>query len=304
MAFEIAESRAARQPHVIYPKRDPSLHMNARKPSLVLWLLCAPVLLGEAPVQLSLELPPPESPTKPPIVHHVFGDQTVQTRCVIDSPMVGGTASLDARLIQLTSGIAAPLGATQELLHESPFETRRPLAVGIPFPATDRPTPIKVHLGLRLQGEPDTITKTDVLFVVYPNDTLKVFREQVVQWTDQESRQLIVVGAGQKLRSFLKTNNIPFEEGGESLPDNPNPKHIYLCDRESPKSLTLLPSIHIIDFRPPSNRLPGVYRETKDGGTLTEITLPVLENLTTGPREQTLLSELIQQTLSQKPISK
>ncbi len=207
-------------------------------------------------------------------------------------------ATLQVDLRQVTGAVTLPLGrhALAEWVVASATPASPLTTVRIPLPELARTA--LVQLRVFGQAEPGRSLCTINLRVYVPTDWNPLAAHLGRTGTD-----LVVVGRETGLREFLKTRNIPFTDGGESIPANLRPDTLVVGVFSKQEWMECLPRLgttsgRLIGMVTDTDLPPGVYTTTSEACSVTKITLPLLKTLSQDPRNEALFLQLIEQHLT------
>lgn len=230
---------------------------------------------------------------------HVFASETTSVDIAIEAPL-GSKLSLLADVTQITSGIAArlsegvSLGAPQDFSNQ----TRQVIQAKIPLPKIERM--IELLVKIRTAGESDTKTAQIGLFrlFVYPADGMKELAGMFSSGGNKTGAMLGVFGAGKNIRAFLEDQKIPFTDLGEGVPEEFRADVIYVGEAKSEEITARLksaPAARVVFFN--EENAPGIYRTTTPEGSVTKITFPILDSLSSNPVSQKIFTDTIFQSI-------
>ncbi|MFA6961372.1 MAG: hypothetical protein WC205_11525 [Opitutaceae bacterium] len=226
----------------------------------------------------------------------------------------GGTATVDLLipasvdranlwfdLRQVSGTMTLPLGEMQPFtglpMEKSPSDNIA--RVGITVPKLERKSQIIVRFFLKTEPP---VNLGLVRLVVYPP----------VDWTPLSRRlkkdgpNLLVFGQEEGLRTFFKSHDIAFADLGGNLPERLENEDLAVgsvTSREwnDRKDRLVSEGGRMIALVADPDALPGVYATPLGVGMVTKVTLPVLAKLSSDPRSEELLFQLIEQQLNSAP---
>ncbi|MDD5348674.1 MAG: hypothetical protein PHQ12_00555 [Chthoniobacteraceae bacterium] len=236
-------------------------------------------------------------PGAQPPAYYGFGGQPVTLELAVETPK-GEPVDIQADLFQRAQTLLAPVQkdiVVAQALNASGFAPYRPLVSWkMPLPAVTRETQMLARFRVRT-GAADWQPAGQVLLTVYPPDFAKEELARVAK--DPGLR----VFGGDALRKFLKAQKTDFEDVGSdlaSLPPSPEDKNLYIGEatsRQLAQWLTANPAWQgsLVVFCTDTPLLPGVFVTTQGGLRLAKVTLPMLDTLSTDPRSQKTLVEVL-----------
>jgi hypothetical protein len=244
---------------------------------------------------VSIEVLPPSS-EKSAVTEDVFGGGTHVIRLTVDAPL-GTKARMVGDLFQLGGDLAVPLGSCLPAGEVLVFtdRTHRVLDLPIKLPAVSRIT----RMQARFQAQCDTGSSEvcQVPFLVYPKDFLASFREGVLA-AQGKGAKLVVLGKSPAIREFFRSRKLPVEDGGDGALSDPQDGNVYFFQGTSDEITRMVPETNrgrFVLFVDNSPLLAGVY--PSDSGRSLKVTLPILKELTTNPRNQRTFAAIVERSL-------
>jgi hypothetical protein len=213
-----------------------------------------------------------------------FDDRTRSIEIDVDGA-AGMTGSLHADLFQVAGQLALPLVKNLELQKTVTLAEATHLRFSLKFPAVKRRTEILVRLTLS-SANPTALG--EIKFEVFPKTTTKELVDAL-----QARGKPVLFGPGNKLRQFLQSQHVPFDDGGEELPDNFTSNLLYIGELKDAAQFQELqdrtPNARVLAFAPDETLPSGVYVT----GKLARVTSPPLDHLPDDPRAQLALTKII-----------
>jgi len=271
---------------------------------LLPWMVCSRLLAAGAPgIAVQWKSQNAASENNPSL--HYFTGQPITFHVNVSAPL-GAHATIIGDLFQATSGDwGAMLFKSRPLSPELTFDQCTALSTTCTLP--DLP-PVKARtrfllkMGVRLADEPK---------VVHPTGTAEIFvypRQSIVEWkaaftsllAHAGMTRVAVFGNGTSLRTYLRRQQIPFDDLGATWPQVLDATSLYLGD--SPLRLfaagSSIPGMHEVLFMASTGDpgiLPGIDSVTNgSGGTTVNVTLPgILDHLEDDPRSQEAFMTII-----------
>ncbi len=228
----------------------------------------------------------------PDLLYNVFGGQPVKLDLWLRIGGAGGKVDLTADLVQKANALAAPLAKDVPLAGGIAFggQPSGRITVSLPFPKVRGETQVVALFRFKSGGK--TIPAGKAVFNVYPAD---FFKDRMQDITG--TMRLEIFGGDKRLGDFLKSREIKFTDGSDTLPDNPAAGGVYagsIGAKELAQWLDAHPVWHggLIVFCGDTGLLPGVFVEARGDGRMAKVTLPLLDNISTDPRSQETLAEI------------
>jgi hypothetical protein len=235
--------------------------------------------------------PTPQNPA-------VFGnrDEILELEIVADATQ---NASLRADLFQIAGSMAMPLSKRLHLRDGLAFSGASPqrVRVAMKFPEVKERAQILVHLSLFPSGpQAAAISLGDLQFEVFPSDIARELAA-LLKPKENEASLATIFGSGHKLRDFFATLRVPFDDGGESVPDRLDPARYYFVepsdDHQTQDAVDRRAGVRLVVFAPNESLPLGIYAERSTAGAFIRVTLPLLDDLRTDPRAQLGLIKII-----------
>ncbi len=259
------------------------------------WLVCCALVLAPAHSVLAADtvrLVSLEGRVEPASrLPAVFGNHEERLDLEVDS-MAARAASLHADLFQVAGGLAMPLSKDIHLQDGLTFTNASPqhLRVSIKFPGVKERAEVLVRLALFQNGpQPTPIQLGNLRFEVFPASVTQELKD-LLQSKPDGSAPVVVFGPGQKLRHFLASLHVSFEDGGTGTPDRFDPNCFYFgelaADEQLQQAQDQSTGARMVLFSPDESLPAGVYAERSNPGVLIHVTLPLLDNLADDPRAQ------------------
>jgi hypothetical protein len=205
-----------------------------------------------------------------------------------------------ASIYQLAGAIAAPVSQNIPVVQELPFDHSLAHFENwkLALPAVRHPTGFEVRFAAQSDGGGDWKPVGSVRVVAYPSDLGGQLKELVAAAQTNGAGRIAVFGTSPELKAALQSVSIPFEEAGETLPDELDLSLVYLgqCTSREVESIaarTRTPGRLMIFTHDPSH-LPGIYRTESRGGFVTKVTLPLLLDFARSPQNQNAFLTLLQ----------
>jgi len=239
----------------------------------------------------------------PTVMPAVFGNSNQSIEIEINgSGALSGT--LIADLFQVAGTLAMPLTKNIELQKGVKLSEATRVRITLKLPEALRRMEIVARLALAPDaGAPTRIPLGDLRFDVFPPSTTKEFAG-MLQAKDEAFRPE-VFGPGHKLRQILSDLRIPFEDGGQGVPDNFDSKRLYLGELTETAQFQQLqdraPNARILVFAPDDTLPPGIYLDRGGSSALAHLTAPLLENFADDPRAQIALTKILRLLSSPSP---
>ena len=216
-----------------------------------------------------------------------FDDRTRSIEIEIDGA-AGTTGSLRADLFQVAGQLALPLAKNIELQKTVTLAEATHIRFSLKFPAVQRRTEILARLALIPASGASPIALGEIKFEVFPKSTTKELVDAL-----QGKDKAVLFGPGDKLRQFFKSQHVPFDDGGEELPDNFTSNLLYIGELKDAAQFQQLqdrtPNARLLVFAPDETLPPGVYLT----GKFAHVTAPLLDHLPDDPRAQRTLTKII-----------
>lgn len=231
-------------------------------------------------------------------MYYVFSGQPLKVDLAVETP--GGNAvEIRADLYQKGESLLAPIQkdiVVAKAIHSDGNQLFRPLVSWtLPVPEVKGETQMMARFRITANGTEWT-PAGQILITVYPTgfakDDFSAFGK---------TRGLHIFGSSNRLRSFLKAQKAEFDDAGDdlaSLPPAPDKKGLYLGEataRELADWLVEHPGWrgNIAVFCPDALLLPGVFVTSQGGFKTIKVTLPLLDTLSSDPRAQKTLLEIL-----------
>lgn len=264
--------------------------------ALIPAMLCllATVSLGET--QPVLRVLAPSGPTEP--VYHVTGGQSLKVEMVLESP-ARGSVEIVADLFQKSQSLLAPIQKEILVAKAVPSEENqafRPLVSWtLPIPEVKRTTQMMARFRITSNGTEWT-PAGQILITAYPRNFAKDELDAFAK-----TRGLHLFGSSDRLRHFLKAQQVKFDDAGDdlaALPPTPDEKVVYIGEANSREFADWFATQprwrgNIIVFCSDGALLPGVFVSGPNGFQTIKVTLPLLDTLSTDPRSQNTLLEIL-----------
>jgi hypothetical protein len=243
--------------------------------------------------------------SKTPAVVHGFSGTSVSIDLMVEPLNINLLEPVEIRadLYQKGQTLLAPVQKEIEVAKSSTYEGCSGNATYIfplipwqlPIPEVKRET--QFVAGLRTKsGDGPWQPSGQIYLTAYPKDFAKTALAAVCK-----TRQLRLLGGSSRLRAFFKAQQVPFEDAGDglnALPSNGGPE-IYLIESDAAE-LTDWRASHphwkgnLVVFCPDAPLLPGVFVTMQNGLNLAKITLPLLDALSSNPRNQKTFLEILE----------
>jgi len=267
-------------------------------------VICGVVLLGHAAnaadaPSLSVIISDIASQPKEaaPVVPEVFGDREEPIALTIATSFEG-PAYLRADLFQIAGKLSMPL-ANDVHLKDVTFAhvLAQNLNFRVKLPDVKSPTEILIRVSLAPAKATDSVLHVaDFRYKVYPSSVTQELTD-LLQPNPSAPALAVIFGPGQKLREFLTSLHVPFEDAGASTPDRFDSSRLYFCEMNDGEQFQQAQDrsagVHMAVFSPDSSLPEGVYSERSDSGTFIHVTSPLLDNLNEDPRGQLGLIKII-----------
>lgn len=220
-----------------------------------------------------------------------FGGRTVTVPVRVLAPEPRRGLSLGARLVQLASGLAAPVGAALEVplpADASPAGVEIELAV--PLPAVQREIDFELRFQARRDHDGLWHAAGHIPVRVYPADLLRPIR----RWAT--THPLRVADDHGSLIRFLRRRKIPVVEGGAQGLRDGRGVILYSGARALAKRalVPLRQGEAIILFTEEETETPRFLIERKGGGTAVTVEMRLLDRLPTDPLAHRIFLELFE----------
>ena len=233
----------------------------------------------------------------PPIMH-VFGGQPAKIDLGVETPG-GSPVEIQADLYQKGQSLVVPIKKEIPVARAVHSDENQPFHSLISWtllvPEVKRETEMIACLRIKtISGE--WTPAGQILIKAYPQGFAM---EPLVAFSKE--RGLHLFGENKRLRAFLNAQKMEFDNVGDGLaelPMKPEDKGIYIGEATS-NDLEDWLAVHpawqgnIVVFCPDSSLLPGVFVTTQSGFQTVKVTLPLLDNLSSDPRSQKTLLEIL-----------
>jgi hypothetical protein len=246
---------------------------------------------------VSIDLLPPPSSEESVVTRDVFGGSTRVIRLAVDAPL-GAKARVTGDLFQLGGSLAVPLGSCLPNGEALMFtdRTHRVVDAPISLPEVSRVT----RMQARFQAQCDTGSSNvlQVPLLVYPKDFLASFREGVLAAQSRGGAKLVVLGKSPAIREFFRSQKVSFEDGGAEPLTDPQAGSVYFLQGSADEIARKIPDAsrgRFVLFVEDSPLLAGVY--SSDSGRFLKVTLSILKELTTNPRNQRTFAAIVERSL-------
>lgn len=232
----------------------------------------------------------------------VFGGETIKLDVAIEAPP-GTKASLFYDLAQIAGGVTAPLETSRLVDLPLDFDktTRQAVLAEIPLPKVVRQTKMLLVFSASVGTSSVPVHAGKALLQVYPNEKPGNLARSLAMTEGQSGLHLGIFGESPALRRFFEEQKIGFRDLGLHVPDRWEKQILHLGEITS-ASLEERhwdeKVAHAVFFVSDAAGLPGVYRTISPAGSVTKVTIRLLENLDVDPRSQELLIDTIQQALN------
>ncbi len=165
----------------------------------------------------------------------------------------------------------------------------------LPIPEVKRETQFVARLRTK-SGDGPWLSSGQIYITAYPRDFVKTALAAVCK-----ARPLRLLGESSRLHAFFKAQNVPFETAGEglnALPANGGPE-IYFIESDAANLTDWLAANphwkgNLVAFCPDAPLLSGVFVTRQDGLHLAKVTLPLLDSLSSNPRNQKTFLEILE----------
>jgi hypothetical protein len=221
--------------------------------------------------------------------YRFFGDQTVTVPVRIYAFEPQGLG-LRAQLVQLTSELAAPVGAALEV--PLPTEASSPgveIELAIPLPAVKRETGFELRFQSRRDRDRPWYAAGRIPLRVYPSDLLSPIR------TWATSHPLRVKDDHGSLVTFLRQQRIPVVGGNQGLRDG---RGVTLyAGAHALRQRALVPLRQgeaIVLFAERETEPPRLLIERKGGGAAVTVEMRLLDRLATDPLAHKIFLEVFE----------
>ena len=225
----------------------------------------------------------------------VFGNREEGFSIKIDG--VGAqSASLHADVFQVADKLAMPLSKDIHLQEGVTFSgtSSQYLWTSMKFPDVKARAEVLVRLALIQNGTADSLG--DIRFEVFPASVTKDLTD-LLQPKGDSAASVVVFGPGPKLRHFLTSLHVPFEDGGSDSPDRFDPNRLYFGELTSDEQFQDAQDhgagARLVLFYHDEALPTGVYADRSSAGALIHVTSPLLDNLNDDPRAQLGLMKII-----------
>jgi hypothetical protein len=223
-----------------------------------------------------------------------FDNRTRTIQIEVDGG-AGEIGSLRADLFQVAGALALPLAKDIELQKNVALGEMTRLRISLKFPAVKRRTEILARFNLDPGNGQAAHTLGDLHFEIFPASTTKDLTA-LLQTADGTAR-VELFGPGHKLRQFFASLHVPFEDGGEGVPDNFESSRLYLGEFMDAAQFQEIqdraPTARILVFAPDESLPPGAYLDRNGSSIMGHVTAPLLDNLADDPRAQLALTKLL-----------
>jgi len=230
-------------------------------------------------------------PAKTPAI---FGDRTQAIDIEVDGA-AGAVGSISADLFQVAGQLALPLAKGMVLQKGVTLGEGTRLRVSLRFPEVQRRTEFLARFTLEPGNGQAVHALGDLRFEVFPQSTTKDL-VGILQTKDEGAR-VEVFGPGHKLRQFFTSLHVPFEDGGEGVPDNFEPNRLYIGEFTQATPFQEIqdraPNARILVFAADESLPSGVYFERSGASVMGHVTAPLLDNIAGDPRAQLALTKML-----------
>lgn len=229
---------------------------------------------------------------------YAFGGQSLNVELAVESPE-GHHVVIKADLYQKGQSLLAPIQkdiAVADTVRLEKNPAIRPLVSWtLPVPEVKRETQMLARFRTS-ENQSEWTPAGQILVTVYPPGLAK---EGLAAFG--KAQGLHVFGNGDRLRDFLKAQQVEFDDAGTdltALPPNPEDQGVYLGEATSAELTSWLAAHpnwrgNLVVFCPDSPLLPGVFVTAQSGYRTVKVTLPLLDTLATDPRGQKTLLEIL-----------
>lgn len=211
--------------------------------------------------------------------YRFFGNRTVAVPLLVHAPDSQGLA-LYARLVQLTSNLATPIGAALEvpLPTDASSGPGVEIKLAVPLPPVKRETDFELRFQSRRDRDGPWYAAGQIPFRVYPSDLLSPIRS----WA--KSHPLRVKDDHGLLIAFLRQQGIPVVVGSQGFRDGRGVT-LYAGARALRKRarVPLGEDEAIVLFTERQTGTPHFLIERTDGGTAVSVEMRLLNRLATDP---------------------
>lgn len=266
--------------------------------------LCFAVAIGSAaadagPTRVSVRALDPtpalSSTQTEPIVHHLFGGQTLALPLIVQ----GHAEQLDlrARLVQIAFMLEAPVGDDLNILAGMPLDNESPLKTSVSLPLPDVRDETDFELRHQYKTEKsEWLDAGRTRFRLYSQkilEPLKALAQNVVLRLKDE---------GDALGPLLKDLDVSFTDHRSPVHPSGSPV-ITLVIRQSsdPTPLDLgnldLPVLNqtsVVIFNEQVRTLPKIVKTSRQSNHLIQVDLKIIQHLRHDPRAQKAFMEIIQ----------
>ncbi len=196
------------------------------------------------------------------------------------------------RLVQIAGVVARPLD-TPVNLEPDPADSRLSL-VSFTTPAVERPA----TFGLRLGDSPPLV------FTVFPAYSTRSDRASLAETLETSRLRLLVCGPSNKLRAWLRSEKLQFDDEGVDPPDRIPDDALLLgvLNKENWQRLAPPGAGRVLAFVEDQTMPPGVYADT--AARRAKITLPILSALPDDPLACETLHTLLLDALTPPALEK
>lgn len=279
--------------------------MNTRRQILLcllpgIWAWNFPVLAADPPVKVVRVFRSPGTVAE----LCLFGGKVSNLNIEIEGPQ-GVTAGIEGRLYQIAGGLAAPIG-TGTFFGEVKFDGM-PCGMGVPLALPEVKVKTEMDWQFRARIGEKMQPAGGIRLFVYPEDLAAPLRKLALHG-NTPGCPLGIFGTKPDIRAFLKAHKVEFEELGERLPADPQPRMLCIGDasaKDLEDWLRRRPAqagVRLVVFLADPWSLPGIYTTTDRSLRLSKVTAPVLENLADDPQSQdTFVNILMQPALHTTP---
>jgi len=227
---------------------------------------------------------------------YAFGGRGLPVR--LDYTAAAGTRiAWTSELFLASSSMAAPLERSSPLIQVVEAEAGHELWLPeVHLPEVKQRTEMWLKILGRAEGSESGCT--NIRIHVYPLDTARPLKELV-----SGGIRLAVFGKSEAIRSFLRANQIAFEELGADIPSQIDPRLFLIGDIEKSrlddwmKHFPKGAGIRLVAFTRDPWGVPGAYMQVQPGATICKVTVAILDGLVSNPRSQATFVELLSKTL-------
>lgn len=243
---------------------------------------------------------------------------SVSVHAAPSAPVTGGTSSniivtlpiaadtnILAILQQNTNGLNMPLNTNDITVAPLPKNNNNPFNITLQVPKTEKPYHATLTLFEQNTQHPSLLSKQALItlpLTIYPQEDPASTGRSINQKQQENNIRLVISGNDPRLQSFLSARKINYDTI-DSIPANPESGALYLgaiTGHELKKLPNSAAAARLLLIVGDAGLPPGIYTTlTASGGAITKVTLPILNDLETNPRNREIFLNLLNQHLSQ-----